>query len=155
MREFTTKVKLKLYSGNLRIVIITGALLMTISSYSQNSRAFSTPVSIDNEKNIRDIDIKSEVIRKLGSRFNLFENIITKNDKKAMAGISSAMSMSAIPRVEGKAVSMGLGGGSYGGQSAVAFGTHFKIGECASATTSLSYDTQENLGVAAGVSIGW
>jgi len=155
MREFTKKVKLIHYSGNLRIAIATSVLLIIVSSHSQNSLAFSTPVSIDNKKNIRDIEINSEVIRKLGSRFNLFENIITKNDKKAMAGISSAMSMSAIPRVEGKAVSMGLGGGSYGGQSAVAFGSHFELGTSARANTFMSYDTSRNMGVAAGISIGW
>ena len=38
-----------------------GALLMTILSYSQNSRAFSAPVPVDIEKYIHDIDIHSDV----------------------------------------------------------------------------------------------
>ena len=83
------------------------------------------------------------------------DNKIDKNHHKAMAGISSAMAMTSIPRVEGKVVSIGLGGGSYGGQSAMAFGSNFKIGDRASARTSLSYDTRNTMGVAAGISIGW
>ena len=87
--------------------------------------------------------------------FQNMDKKIDKNHRKALAGVSSAMAMSSIPPVEGKVVSMGVGGGSYGGQSALAFGSKFKIGGKASASTALSYDSQRNLGVAAGLAIGW
>ncbi|WRH23025.1 hypothetical protein GC090_20395 (plasmid) [Pantoea sp. JZ29] len=89
------------------------------------------------------------------SRFSNIENDIRKNDKKAMAGISAAMAMNAIPFIEGKNVSMGLSGGSYGGQSALAWGSIFKLGDNVRSGTYLSYDTSRNLGVAAGLSVGW
>lgn len=89
------------------------------------------------------------------SRFSSIEDDIRKNDKRAMAGISAAMAMNAIPFVEGKNVSMGLSGGSYGGQSALAWGAIFKLGDNVRSGTYLSYDTSKNLGVAAGLSVGW
>ncbi|MFQ1679738.1 YadA C-terminal domain-containing protein [Pantoea dispersa] len=89
------------------------------------------------------------------SRFSNIENDIRKNDKKAMAGISAAMAMNAIPFIEGKNVSMGLSGGSYGGQSALAWGAIFKLGDNVRSGTYLSYDTSKNLGAAAGFSVGW
>jgi len=87
--------------------------------------------------------------------FQKMDEKIDKKHRQAMAGISSAMAMASIPNVDGKVVSMGLGGGSYGGQSAMAFGSHFKLGPRTRASTFMSYDTSKNMGVAAGISIGW
>lgn len=100
-------------------------------------------------------DDLDSLTKKTERRFQSMDKKIDKNHRQAMAGISSAMAMAAIPSVESKALSMGLGGGSYGGQSALAFGSHFKLGASARASTFMSYDTSKNMGVAAGISIGW
>lgn len=100
-------------------------------------------------------DDLDSLTRKTERRFQSMDKKIDKNHRQAMAGISSAMAMAAIPSVESKVLSMGLGGGSYGGQSALAFGSHFKLGASARASTFMSYDTSKNMGVAAGISIGW
>lgn len=88
-------------------------------------------------------------------RFSQMGKTISKNHKKAMAGISAAMAMNAIPYIEGKSISMGLGGGSYGGQGSMAFGSQFRVSDNIKSGTYLSYDSNRNIGVAAGMSFGW
>lgn len=116
-------------------------------------------VDITTKNNSTSISHLSEDMKQFetmtNNRFQKLNQTVSKNHKKAMAGISAAMAMNAIPFIEGKTVGMGLGGGSYGGQSAVAFGSHFKLGNSARASTFMSYDTSKNMGVAAGISIGW
>lgn len=92
---------------------------------------------------------------KTNNRFQKLDQTVSKNHKKAMAGISAAMAMNAIPFIEGKTVSIGLGGGSYGGQGSMAFGSQFRISENIKSSTFLSYDSNKNVGVATGISFGW
>ena len=88
-------------------------------------------------------------------RFSQMSKTISQNHKKAMAGISAAMAMNAIPLVNGKDVSVGVGSGSYGGQGSLAIGSQFQMTEIMRSSTYLSYDSNRNLGIAAGISIGW
>lgn len=89
------------------------------------------------------------------NRFQKIDKTVAKNHKKAMAGISAAMAMNAIPFVNGKDVSVGVGSGSYGGQGSLAIGSQFQMTEIMRSSTYLSYDSNRNLGIAAGISIGW
>ena len=89
------------------------------------------------------------------SHFRRIDETLTQNHKKAMAGISAAMAMNAIPFIEGKSVSMGFGSGSYGGQGALAFGSQFRVNDAIRSSTYISYDSNKNLGIAAGVAFGW
>jgi hypothetical protein len=132
--------------------------LANTKNIAKNNKKISDASGLisENTTNITQLHFNQQRFEtKTEHKFAAMDKRIGDNHNKAMAGISSAMSMSAIPRVEGKVISMGLGGGSYGGQSAVAFGSHFKLGNSARASTFMSYDTSKNMGVAAGISIGW
>lgn len=126
--------------------------------------------ALNNELHTKEVESATSqnkiALHSLSEDFNQFQNTnekrlrridkkISQNHKKAMAGVSAAMAMNAIPFIEGKSVSMGLGSGSYGGEGALAFGSQFKLSDKIRSSTYLSYDSNKNLGVAAGVSFGW
>lgn len=124
-----------------------------------NNKLMIEEVGINNKKNSLSISNLSDDMMQFetmtNNRFQKLDQTVSKNHKKAMAGISAAMAMNAIPFIEGKTVSMGLGSGSYGGQGSMAFGSQFRISENIKSSTFMSYDSNKNVGVAAGISFGW
>ncbi|PLR26346.1 hypothetical protein PZBJ_06060 [Pantoea endophytica] len=110
----------------------------------------------NNSNSLNQLSGEIDEFRQLSNnRFQKIDKTVAKNHKKAMAGISAAMAMNAIPFVNGKDVSVGVGSGSYGGQGSLAIGSQFQMTEIMRSSTYLSYDSNRNLGIAAGISIGW
>jgi len=110
----------------------------------------------DNTQRINELNQQyHQFEKKTTSKFDAIDKRIGENHHKAMAGISSAMAMSAIPFIEGQQFSIGMGAGSYGGQGATALGTKFRINQQINTSAFASLDSTGNLGVAAGISYGW
>lgn len=110
----------------------------------------------NNSNSLNQLTSEIDEFRQLtNNRFQKIDKTVAKNHKKAMAGISAAMAMNAIPFVNGKDVSVGVGSGSYGGQGSLAIGSQFQMTEIMRSSTYLSYDSNRNLGIAAGISMGW
>lgn len=78
-----------------------------------------------------------------------------KESRKLAAGVSGAMALSGIPQVIGDNVSMGLGGGSYDGQSAVALGFTVTPVQHLAVKAGVSWDSTQTAGVQVGAAIGW
>ena len=123
---------------------------------NRNDIAFAGSLINEHSLKIDEItDRQQQFEKKTASHFSTIDKRIGENHHKAMAGISSAMAMTAIPFVEGKRFSFGLGAGSYGGQGASALGSKMKLTSNINASAFASYDTTHNIGAAAGISIGW
>lgn len=133
-------------------------ILVNTADIIKNNRKISGVKSLisENTTKINQLDFNQQRLEtKTEHKFSAMDKRIGNYHHKAMAGISSAMSMSAIPFVEGKRFSFGFGAGSYGGQGAVSFGSQFRLSEQIRSSAYMSYDSNKSIGVAAGISFGW
>ncbi|WP_026879174.1 YadA-like family protein, partial [Ignatzschineria larvae] len=85
------------------------------------------------------------------TRMNTIEKKVQENRKVASAGIAGAMAMSSIPYIEYSKYSFGMGIGYYDGESAISMGIQGKINNHARYRLQMSYDTQNKVGLGAGV----
>jgi Autotransporter adhesin len=93
---------------------------------------------------------------KQNSTFSSMKDSIDKNDKKAMAGVSSAIAAANLPQVQANQKFMfSAGAGTYEGESAVAVGGSVNFSEHVVGKVSFSADTQDNYGAGAGVGVGF
>ncbi|MRT26946.1 hypothetical protein GJV14_23560 [Enterobacteriaceae bacterium RIT697] len=133
-------------------------ILVNTADIIKNNRNISDVKSLisENTTKINQLDFNQQRFEtKTEHKFAAMDKRIGYYHHKAMAGVSSAMSMSAIPFVEGKRFSFGFGAGSYGGQGAVSFGSQFRLSEQIRSSAYMSYDSNKSIGVAAGISFGW
>lgn len=79
---------------------------------------------------------------------------IVANDKKAMAGIASAMAMSAM-NYTNTTHSMAFATGKYDSGSAIGIGYKYQMGSAAQASIQATLDSNKNTGISAGVAFGW
>ncbi|MBV8042591.1 YadA-like family protein, partial [Pluralibacter sp.] len=88
-------------------------------------------------------------------RFNDLKNTVDDNNDKLSAGIAGAMAMAALPQPYSAGGSMvGLGGGTYQGQSAVALGVS-TISDNGKWVTKLSGTTNSKGDVGAAIGVGY
>ncbi|GGZ86715.1 hypothetical protein GCM10007161_18080 [Ignatzschineria indica] len=85
------------------------------------------------------------------TRMNHIEKKVHENRKVASAGIASAMAMSSIPYIDYSKYSFGMGVGYYDGESAMSMGIQGRINDRAKYRVQFSYDTQNKVGIGAGV----
>lgn len=80
---------------------------------------------IQNTADIRRIDNTFAVLQ---SQVNGIQNQVTKNKKESSQGVANVAAIAALPAIEvGKVFSMGLGYGSYLGESAMAIGAQARV----------------------------
>lgn len=133
-------------------------ILLNTEKITKNNKRISDAYGLisENTTKINQLDLNQQRFEmKTEHKFAAMDKRIGNYHHKAMAGVSSAMSMSAIPFVEGKRFSFGFGAGSYGGQGAVSFGSQFRLSEQIRSSAYMSYDSNKSIGVAAGISFGW
>ncbi|EAX2693662.1 hypothetical protein AIR89_21620, partial [Salmonella enterica] len=88
-------------------------------------------------------------------RSNSLNSKVDDNRKKASAGIAGAMAMSSIPQNFSYDFNFGMGMANFDGEQAISAGGYYRISERTTVSLKASFDTQNNLGAAAGVSYGW
>ncbi|EOW6073856.1 YadA-like family protein [Escherichia coli] len=93
--------------------------------------------------------------RNTNKRFAQLKEDIDKNRKRADAGIAGAMAMTGIPSVPGKKVSFGMTMAGYRSEGAVAAGFHFNTSENSAVKVNAAWDTENGVGVSAGMALGW
>ncbi|WP_285169646.1 YadA-like family protein, partial [Klebsiella oxytoca] len=99
----------------------------------------------------------SESVNYANKQFNQLKNMVNDQKDKLSAGIAGAMAMSSLPQPYSPGASMvGLGGGTYQGQSAVAFGVS-TISDNGKWVTKVSGTTnsQGDFGASIGVGYQW
>ncbi|VUT06222.1 YadA-like family protein [Klebsiella huaxiensis] len=99
----------------------------------------------------------SESVNYTNKQFNQLKNMVNDQKDKLSAGIAGAMAMSSLPQPYAPGASMvGLGGGTYQGQSAVAFGVS-TISDNGKWVTKVSGTTnsQGDFGASIGVGYQW
>ncbi|MBZ7337935.1 hypothetical protein FMJ14_10530 [Klebsiella grimontii] len=99
----------------------------------------------------------SESVNYTNKQFNQLKNMVNDQKDKLSAGIAGAMAMSSLPQPYSPGASMvGLGGGTYQGQSAVAFGVS-TISDNGKWVTKVSGTTnsQGDFGASIGVGYQW
>lgn len=90
------------------------------------------------------------------SRFNSLKRQIDDNKDRADAGIAGVAAMANIPQVtQGQTFAVGAGVGGFGGESALAVGGSYRVNEHVVTKFSVSDNSQNDVGVGAGVSYGW
>lgn len=89
------------------------------------------------------------------SRFAQIDKRINSVKRSANAGTASAMAMASIPMVPGQKVTVGAGVGSYGDMQAVSVGAKIAVRENVVVSLSVSADTNDSFGAAAGVGFGF
>ncbi|WP_189364652.1 YadA-like family protein, partial [Ignatzschineria ureiclastica] len=99
----------------------------------------------------RDITYINDALSHYNTRINNVEKKVHENRKVASAGIAGAMAMSSIPYIEYSKYSFGMGVGHYDGESALSIGFQGKINDRARYRLQMSYDTQNKVGLGAGV----
>ncbi|MDI9222081.1 YadA-like family protein [Pantoea sp. EA-12] len=149
---------LNLFFDEINIKENQNEILANTKDIANNNKKISDASGLisENTKKITQLNINQQRFEtKTERKFSAMDKRIGDNHHKAMAGVSSAMSMSAIPFVEGKRFSFGFGAGSYGGQGATALGTKIKLTPNLNVSAYGSYDSSSSIGVAAGISFGW
>ncbi|WP_455551181.1 YadA-like family protein [Klebsiella indica] len=99
----------------------------------------------------------SESVNYTNKQFNQLKNMVNDQKNKLSAGIAGAMAMSSLPQPYSPGASMvGLGGGTYQGQSAIAFGMS-TISDNGKWVTKVSGSTnsQGDFGASIGVGYQW
>ncbi|ECE6155064.1 hypothetical protein DPK65_23345, partial [Salmonella enterica subsp. enterica] len=94
-------------------------------------------------------------IDSVNKRISNLDRKINKNRKQASAGIAGAMAMSAIPQKFSYEASFGMGIAHFDGEQAISAGGYYNLNNRAVVSLKTSLDTQNNLGIAAGLSYGW
>lgn len=89
-------------------------------------------------------------------RYDQLDNKVNRNERRANAGIAGAMAMSGIPYLNNYVDnSFGMAAGSYRGETAIASGYQRQINPYVNARVSMTWDTSQGVGVAAGMAVGW
>lgn len=89
------------------------------------------------------------------SQLNTLEQKVDKNATRAFSGIAQIAAMQAIPApIAGKNYSIGIGGGFYAGQQAMAFGGKANVGEHVNVSASVANGFGSNKDMAASVGAG-
>lgn len=100
----------------------------------------------NHEQRIQDLEAKNQ------TNFNKLQNQQNKDRKEFRAGISGAIAIASIPQAtQAHPVGFGLGVGAFNGESAISAGVSAQVSENVSLKSGLSWDTQGNVGVGAGV----
>lgn len=90
------------------------------------------------------------------SQLNTLEQKVDKNATRAFSGIAQIAAMQAIPApIAGKNYSIGMGGGFYAGQQAMAFGGKANVGEHVNVSASVANGFGSNKDMAASVGAGF
>lgn len=90
------------------------------------------------------------------SQLNTLEQKVDKNATRAFSGIAQIAAMQAIPApIAGKNYSIGMGGGFYAGQQAMAFGGKANVGEHLNVSASVANGFGSNKDMAASVGAGF
>lgn len=77
------------------------------------------------------------------------------SEKKMSAGISGVAAMSNIPYVDGDTFSVGVGGGWYNGENAVAVGAQNKPTRSTAVRLSFSHNSEQDHAIGAGFAVGF
>ncbi|EID7217689.1 YadA-like family protein [Escherichia coli] len=94
-------------------------------------------------------------INTVNSRVDNLDNKVDKNRQKAAAGIAGAMAMSSIPQNLSYDFNFGMGVANFDSEQAISAGGYYRVNKRTIVSVKSSFDTQNNLGVAAGLSYGW
>ncbi|ECB1328018.1 YadA C-terminal domain-containing protein [Salmonella enterica subsp. enterica] len=89
------------------------------------------------------------------SRIDSLNDKIDDNRKQASAGIAGAMAMSSIPQNLSYDFNFGMGLANFDSEQAISAGGYYRVNERTTVSLKTSFDTQNNLGAAAGISYGW
>ncbi|EGB0931757.1 hypothetical protein H6Y00_004339, partial [Escherichia coli] len=108
----------------------------------------------DNRFN-QSIDYTNSQINKVNGRIEQLDSKVNKNRQKAAAGIAGAMAMSSIPQNFSYDFQFGMGLANFDSEQAISAGGYYRVNDRTIVSLKSSFDTQNNLGVAAGVSYGW
>lgn len=119
------------------------------------------------EQAIKDADEKSATAEKNANNYtdsqintvnggiDNLDGKVDENRKKASAGIAGAMAMSSIPQNLSYDFNFGMGMANFDSEQAISAGGYYRVNERTIVSVKASFDTQNNLGAAAGVSYGW
>lgn len=89
-------------------------------------------------------------------QFKSLRDEVDNNKKQANAGISGAMAMAGLPKVQtNQRVMFSAGGATYNSESALAVGASVNVNSHTIAKVSFSDDTANNMGASVGVGIGF
>ncbi|ENH8184497.1 YadA-like family protein, partial [Salmonella enterica subsp. enterica] len=101
------------------------------------------------------IDYTNSQINSVNGRIDNLDSKVDDNRKKASAGIAGAMAMSSIPQNLSYDFNFGMGVANFDSEQAISAGGYYRVNERTTVSLKTSFDTQNNLGAAAGVSYGW
>ncbi|EDW4632780.1 hypothetical protein ZY24_004186 [Salmonella enterica subsp. enterica] len=101
------------------------------------------------------IDYTNSQINSVNGRIDSLDSKVDKNRQKASAGIAGAMAMSSIPQNFSYDFNFGMGVANFDGEQAISAGGYYRVNERTTVSLKTSFDTQNNLGAAAGISYGW
>ncbi|EJX0634343.1 YadA C-terminal domain-containing protein, partial [Salmonella enterica] len=94
-------------------------------------------------------------IDSVNKRISNLDSKINKNRKQASAGIAGAMAMSTIPQHLSYEFTFGMGMANFDNEQAISAGGYYNLNNRTTVSLKTSLDTQNNLGIAAGLSYGW
>lgn len=98
----------------------------------------------------------NQVDTQVNSRIDQLDTKVDKNATRAFSGIAQIAAMQAIPApIAGKNYSIGMGGGFYAGQQAMAFGGKANVGEHLNVSASVANGFGSNKDMAASVGAGF
>ncbi|EBF8300120.1 YadA C-terminal domain-containing protein [Salmonella enterica] len=120
--------------------------IIDVNTYTDNSskNAYNKSVEYTNSQ-----------INTVNGRIDHLDSKIDKNRQKASAGIAGAMAMSSIPQNLSYDFNFGMGMANFDSEQAISAGGYYRVNERTIVSVKSSFDTQNNLGAAAGVSYGW
>lgn len=125
--------------------------------YTDNStKATLNQATTYTDTRINDSTINTDTqINSVNNRVNHLDSKIDDNRKRASAGIAGAMAMSAIPQNFSYDFNFGMGMANFDSEQAISAGGYYRVNERTTVSLKTSFDTQNNLGAAAGISYGW
>jgi hypothetical protein len=113
---------------------------------------FSQLNQVDTQVNTRINQVDTQV----NTRIDQLDTKVDKNATRAFSGIAQIAAMQAIPApIAGKNYSIGMGGGFYAGQQAMAFGGKANVGEHLNVSASVANGFGSNKDMAASVGAGF
>ncbi|EAS1760857.1 hypothetical protein OY11_23955, partial [Salmonella enterica] len=101
------------------------------------------------------VNYTNSQINNVNGRINSLDNKVNENRQRASAGIAGAMAMSTIPQQFSYDFTFGMGVATFDNEQAISAGGYYKLNNRTTVSLKSSFDTQNNLGAAIGLSYGW
>ena len=147
-------------TGGMKTDTLTVTGLSTTNGITNNGNLATQSLDVSGNANTNGINNNNNKITGVaaGSAWNDAVNMGQLNSvrKRLNAGVAGAVAMANVPSVEaGKTFSLGIGVGSYAGETAMSVGASYRVSGGWVARTSLASDSRGQISAGGGASYSW